>query len=480
MRQKLKKVFYRLFHSPTFTTWGNFLVKLGGWAFLLPLILHESPEEEVSIWMTFQTMIDFLLIFDLGLMQSFSRAFSYAFAGVRRLDVDKHGKLLPAEHGAVNWDLMGKIYGVSRRIYMFLAIAAVVLVLLYSAFVFYPELKGLESFDAYRYEMLWALLFLILGGGARLFGNLYISTLTGTNHIALLNRWEILFGSLGLLSAIITYLLTRNIYWVIVVQCTWYVLTVVRNAFLVRSKLPHLKIMPFDKNIFNVVWQAVWRSGIGLLAGTGLVRASALMLVKFVPLAQAGAYQLAVKLIGTISDFSRAPFYSRLPEMTILYARNQWRELTQIAYRGIWMSLLVFASATVAVGFLHEWVLQLLQSEAGFVSNTVWFLLVLAYGIERYGAMHLQLYSLSNHILWHIANGVAGIIHLCSLFITFPLLGLTAFPLSLLLGNIFYVGYSASLVYRHLPIRPQDINKKALWGIILSWLLALFLFLLMF
>jgi hypothetical protein len=165
MRQKLKKVFYRLFHSPTFTTWGNFLVKLGGWAFLLPLILHESPEEEVSIWMTFQTMIDFLLIFDLGLMQSFSRAFSYAFAGVRRLDVDKHGKLLPAEHGAVNWDLMGKIYGVSRRIYMFLAIAAVVLVLLYSAFVFYPELKDLESFDAYRYEMLWALLFLILGGG---------------------------------------------------------------------------------------------------------------------------------------------------------------------------------------------------------------------------------------------------------------------------------------------------------------------------
>ena len=29
---------------------------------------------------------------------------------------------------------------------------------------------------------------------------------------------------------------------------------------------------------------------------------------------------------------------------------------------------------------------------------------------ERVGALHIQLYSMTNHIVWHIANGVTGIL----------------------------------------------------------------------
>ncbi len=73
---------------------------------------------------------------------------------------------------------------------------------------------------------------------------------------------------------------------------------------------------------------------------------------------------------------------------------------------------------------------------------------------ERYGAMHLNLYSTTNHIISHVANGVSGVVFVVVSALLVPRAGVYAFPAGLLAGNLgFYAWYSALHSYRAFNLR---------------------------
>jgi len=65
--------------------------------------------------------------------------------------------------------------------------------------------------------------------------------------------------------------------------------------------------------------------------------------------------------------------------------------------------------------------------------------------------MHLQLYSLTNRIVWHIASGVTGVL-LCLLVVPLhAVAGPLALPLAMLLAHaVFYAPYSVRLSLRQI------------------------------
>jgi|SRR5690606_15643040 len=69
-----------------------------------------------------------------------------------------------------------------------------------------------------------------------------------------------------------------------------------------------------------------------------------------------------------------------------------------------------------------------------------------AFFAERLGAMYLQLYSTTNHIVWHIANGVTGVLMLVLGSLLYPLIGIAAFPTAMLGAYLgFYTWYAIRL-----------------------------------
>ena len=78
-----------------------------------------------------------------------------------------------------------------------------------------------------------------------------------------------------------------------------------------------------------------------------------------------------------------------------------------------------------------------------------WALLAAAFLVERFGAMHIQLYSTTNHIIWHKANGVSGSLYLIISLALLPFAGVNAFPLGILVAYLaFYSWYAPLHVYR--------------------------------
>ena len=106
--------------------------------------------------------------------------------------------------------------------------------------------------------------------------------------------------------------------------------------------------------------------------------------------------------------------------------------------------------------------MELINSKTPFVAPAIWGMLGLAILVERVGAMHLQLYSTTNHVVWHIANGVSGIIMLTAIPFAYERFGVLGFPLGILIGYVtFYVPYSMRLSYRAFKLRVTDMDLSA-------------------
>jgi hypothetical protein len=93
--------------------------------------------------------------------------------------------------------------------------------------------------------------------------------------------------------------------------------------------------------------------------------------------------------------------------------------------------------------------MNFLGSNIPFVDPKLWALIGLAFFVERFGAMHIQLYSISNKIVWHIANGITGGLYLLLALSTYKWLGVYSFPISMLVAYLlFYSWYTAAKSYQ--------------------------------
>ena len=91
--------------------------------------------------------------------------------------------------------------------------------------------------------------------------------------------------------------------------------------------------------------------------------------------------------------------------------------------------------------------------------------------------MHIQLYSTTNHIIWHIANGVSGIIYIIVAFVLYPYIGVFAFPVGMIAGYIgFYAWYSAGYSYRAVKMSFFSFEKDVFIPPAVLFIFSIFLF----
>ncbi|MEP4535157.1 MAG: hypothetical protein ABJ004_18820 [Cyclobacteriaceae bacterium] len=406
-------------------------------------------------------------------MQSFARSFSYCFAGSSELGTDANGRLVTNANSSeeISWNLVSRIFYTSKLLYLGISVFGALAIALICFLVLEESIaKNVILKD----EIVLTSSILILGSSTKLFGNVFLSILTGANKIPLINNWESLFGFINLTSSIILFFTVPNIFVIIINQQMWYILSVVRNYFLVKKTFPNLNKSHFDVAIFKIILSSAWRSSLGILLGYGTIQITSLMLTRFESAEKVASYLLALRVVNLISDFSRAPFYSKIPEMTMLYADSKISQFFRVARKGMSTSLSIFALSVLAIGVFNEYALSLINSNTPFVSTEIWVVLSAGYFFERYGAIHIQMYSVSNHILWHLSNGITGLIYVACIFILYPSVGLISFPLAILISNLlFYCPFNSYTVYNFFSFSWKEFNMVSSLPIFIALLLGL-------
>jgi hypothetical protein len=438
-------------HSPTLTTWGSFGAKLIGLAVLLPLILNHFSTAEIALWFLFSTIIGLLLVVDFGFSPTFTRVVAYAMGGANPPEL---GDFRSNNHNRVhiepNWQTLAEIVGTMRVVYTRLAVITFLILSIFGTWALAHPIGAIAS--PYLGWAGWAVI--VLMGTILVRGNCYSALLQGTNNIALVRRWEIMFNTGQTLSSVGVLLLGANIFELVFVHQTWVLLTVLRNRLLCQrlAELPREPTSVWrshNSEIMKAVWPSVWRSGLGVLMGYGLVQLSGIIYAQLASASEVAPYLLGLRLVQVMSQFSQAPFYTKLPLLATLRSQGKFKEQVVIAQKGMRLSYWTFAIGVVFIGLCASPILELIDSNTTFVPPLLWLILSLAIYAERFGAMHLNLYSITNHIIWHVAGGITGVIFISLSIALFPVVQVYAFPTAMLFSYLsFYCWYSASHSYK--------------------------------
>lgn len=455
------KYIHSFWNSPTLMTWGSFFTKSLSLVVVLPLILTRLSIEEIALWYLFITIISFQMLIDVGFSPTFSRVIAYAMGGA---GVDDLKSPEDKNNGQVNWKTIELICSEMRVVYLFLGSIWTLLLAVFGTLTLLKPVSIVQNtFSAW---IAWGIILLVSTISLR--GNIYNSYLQGINQIALLRRWEAITSIGAIATSVLVLTLGGGLLGLVIAHQCWQVLNILRNRWLSgvveNGRFKNFVRGKKNKKVFDAVWPSVWRSGIGHFMGYGSLQASGVIYAQVGTASGIASYFLALRLIQTVSSFSQAPFYSRLPVFAKLFAEDKKDKLVSLAKRGMRLSYWCYVAGFIGLGIAGEPLLKFIGSNADFPTNLLWSLMGMAFFVERYGAMHLHLYSITNHIIWHIANGITGLIYITVSFMLFRLFGVYAFPLGLIAGYFgFYSWYSAMHSYREFKLSFTTFEKGAMF-----------------
>ncbi|EKE03595.1 MAG: hypothetical protein ACD_20C00178G0004 [uncultured bacterium] len=431
-------------------TWGSFFVRSSSLVIVLPLLLTRLTTAEIALWFLFTTIIGLQILVDIGFSPTFSRYIAYGMSGseIQHLN-SPNGQ----NSGEPNWATIASIYSTMRTVFFRLGLLWTFLLVTIGT---YSLLKPISTVDnKYSAWASWAIILVV--STITVQGNSYSAYLQGVNQIALLRRWETITAFCGVVTSYFVLIFDGGLLGLVIANQVWQAISILRNRLLVSSldldKLLKVSVGRFNKDVLLAVWPSAWRSGLGILMCYGLIQVSGIIYAQIGDPSSVAAYLLSLRLIQAISQFSQAPFYSKLPLLSRLYADGRHAELLQIARRGMALSHWSYLAGLVGLGLFGAPLLKFVGSNAPFPEQLLWSLLGFGFLIERFGAMHLQLYSTCNHIIWHIVTAVSGTIFMFVSILLFNSIGVYAFAIGIIAGYAgFYSWYSALHSYRKFNI----------------------------
>lgn len=453
--------FRKLWDSPTFTTWGSLASRLLSTLVVLPLILVKFSAPEVVVWQLFATLTTLLLLLDFGLAPTFTRMLAYARGGTSVEELTNMREIKRREHSGPNVTTLVAVFSTLRWLYGRVAWALAVLLAVFGSLSLVHPMAAIHH-DAQAWAA-WCVWMISTVG--MVWGNAFGATLQGINQIAVLRRWEILTALLQIGTSFMVLMMGGKLLELACSAAFWNLVNVAITRRVLHDKAPELGSAPPQAHplILKALLPAAWRSGVGHLMSLGIIQASGLVVSHLASAESAAAYLLALRVMTILMGFSTTPYYSKLPALGELYSRGKQAELFAMAQRGMLLSHAVFVAGIIGVLVAIPFWLSEIGSSVAFVSDGVWALMGAAYLIERWGGMHMQLYSLTNHIVWHIANGITGSVMVVSALILYPAVGIIGLPLAMLLAySCFYTPYAIFLSRKQYGYNLLRFEQKAI------------------
>lgn len=438
----------RAWSSGTAMTWVSIAMRALSVLVVLPLLLTRFSVEETAIWYLLVTLIGLQSLADLGFAPTFIRVLAFAMGGSTQLK-DLRVASEQGGTGEPRWDLVERIWRTMAVVYRRLTAGSVVLFAVLGTFALLRPMSTLA--DPAAGWLAWGVV--VVTFAVSIQSNAYAAYLQGLDQIALLRRWETLASAAAMITSLLVLVAGGRLLALVIANQAWVILNAVRNWWLCRTieggRAAKFAAGPSDTEVIDAVWGSAIRSGLGVAFSRGVILTSGIVYAQVADAKDLAAYLVAFRIMQMLMDFSNAPFYSALPLLARLRSEGREEEQVRVAARGMRVSYWAYLAGVVGVGISAPYAFVYLDSNTPWISQTLWATMSVAFLVERFGAMHIQLYSTTNHIIWHIANGVSGTLYLVVSFVLLPFAGVYAFPLGILVGYLsFYSWYAPLHVYR--------------------------------
>lgn len=401
-------------------------------------MLSKVDPNDIAFWYLFNNVIWIIALIDAGYLGTISRLFGYSATGNSLI-------------GSTN--LVG-IYGkvdlwlITKNIYKKISLIVFIFLVVIGTFLIHKSIS--LTTNIVQSWIVWIVAILVIPFIT--YSNSFLAYLNGTNRIIEIRIWEFFFNFLNILFSIIILQNSSEISLLIFNLLFWLIVTSVRNFFLFKKYFYddyETKSKKCDSfNINKEILSQGNKTLIGVVFSAGIFQLIGFYYSWKIKPIELSGYLFAFNLIWNIRNFSQAPFYDKIPQMTLLTANRKIGELQILARKYMVMTYASYTFFFLIILFFQKYILSRIDSKITSINSNLWILLGFGFLLERYGAMHLQVYTSSNKIISHKANVISGSLLIIFVILLVEPIGVFAFPVSLIVSYLlFYIWYSAKKSY---------------------------------
>lgn len=442
MRSHISGKLSLAWNSPTITAWSAFAVTALNFLLLLPLAMRVLAPAEFAVWLLFATVANLQSVLSFGLVPTFTRLVAYAFAG-RNVSEMATGALAGAKSGAAHQDALRRIMGATHSAFIVLAVVGLLAGSLLGTWLFQRPIGFVT--DERSAWVAWGVF--LLGNTATMAGTGFAVLLMGANRVALVQRWQTIFGILSVLSSAVALGAGSGLLGVTLAGQFFACLTVVRNWWLCGSIDEGTQLRKpcwqFDRAVWTVTWGPSWRSGVANLVYYGYVQLSGLLYAQLGSAVSVASYVFTLRLVQVVSSFSQAPFYSQIPRLAFLHGSGDGSGMLTQAYRGMRGAYWVYGLGILGLFTAAEPALALLGKGQYQIDRVLLLILSLGVYFERVAGMNMQLAALTNRVYSHISASVTSLIGITVVLLGGARWGAQAFAGGILLGQLGFQSWYA-------------------------------------
>lgn len=461
----LRQLTAKIWHSPTFTTWGNQLTQSLRLLLVTPLLLTHFNQTEIAAWYLFATLNVFGSIVAKRLEISFSRMISFAMSGAVNLSPITDAKAIRGS-GEPNWQSVRRAIGTLGLIQLLVALANTII----ASGMGYFALTSLLS-DYTGLESIWlAFVVMQISNLISIACNRYGVVLQGMNHIAIVNRWSILFSLLSVALGVVALDLGVSMFVLALVMQTVPLLGIIRNRLLLKyytcGKLSNIDKLDWDSEIARWAWGPAWRGFIGQFTNVGLVQLSGVIFARFGEPGAVATYLFTLRLIDLVTNFAQSTLFSKIPLCAKMLASGELERLAILFYYRANLAGWLTVAAFILIGLCGQWVFTLIGANIHFASPEVWFIFAVLAAIKGYMNFIAMPVGFGNRVIFHWHYLASAMVALALLPFMLPRFGIIGIVVSLWLPTILILNVAPVIAAaKVLHVRPTLVFRRTVFPI---------------
>ncbi|WP_335918101.1 hypothetical protein [Shewanella algae] len=435
----------KLLKSSTLMTLAAMLSKSLVVLVITPIVAFSLNPEDMVVWFLYLSAISLVRMLDFGLSPTFIRVTSYLNSN--NLSNEKLSQ-------KISKLTFKDVYFFTRSQFLKMAgIGVLIGMTLGVALVFKPIMASTSPIWFY-----FGWLMVVVLASYSVYSNYILCFCMGSQDVADVQRVQVVANLIAGFFATIYFLTFSDI----VLTGIFYLTSFPINVYFLKRKFFIEYEGDCDKDAVPILnsltaSQSI-KSGVGLLLSTGLIEFSGVIGANLLVPSVAAKYQFGLQLIRAVNGFSHAPFTSKVPLMSKLYAERRINDLILQSRKCMNGSYLLFFFGYSFIFFCLTFLNYFGFSFENAPELNLWIVLGICFLVERLGSLHIQLYSLTNNIIWHKANAASGIVTVVICFIIYhyiPVPPQYIFPVSMFFSYLLtYVPISMSASSKEFRFNP--------------------------
>jgi O-antigen/teichoic acid export membrane protein len=436
---------------------------MGSSLIAIPIVIIELNVEEINVWLLLAALSGISQGIIFGFNSTFVRFIAYSYSGIkinrfRGVRYEKSASF--SEH--IDIVELSKIMNVMTRTYLFLALFYFLFILI----VGYYSLKNPVAALDNPAEAWIAFAIVVLTTSLTFFLGLYQVFMEGIGKVALVQRLLGIVNLFGLPVILVVLLISPELLYIVgVYQLVSVTSMLCLSWFGIKEKRRlGIENADFDREVFILVWESAWKTGLTGLSGNFLRHGSAILIAQLFPPSQSASFLFTKRLFDILERFTGTTFQAKIPEMAKYRGRGDLAKLIPLIMRTQYICYCFFLAGYILLLIFGDQILQLIGSNVDLSGFVLIILFSLTSFFSRWATMTLAISTQANHVVEHLSAGIYLLAYVFILVILLNLLnaGVDSFLWAQLGAILLSIGVVINVAYHTLFTSFLVYEKKVL------------------